>query len=219
MHQRLKTAQAWIDERSLRERVLLFAAAAAVLVGGFWSLLDQLGQERNRLSEERRRLESEQQVAEVRLQALLRELSIDPSIPLRAQAIELQRRSAQLKEQLAAAQRLLIPGEAMGQVLHELLANHPEVQLVSLKSLPPTRLGGEGQHNEPKERTPLLYRRGVEVVVEGTYQALLAYVEAIEAGHQRFLWGSVRFAVVEHPRLRMVLTLYTLSTDPNWLTV
>lgn len=64
-----------------------------------------------------------------------------------------------------------------------------------------------------------LFRHGVEVRLEGSYSDLHAWLAQIEAAQQKLLWGGVRLSVVEHPRARIVLTIYTLSTDKTWLAI
>jgi MSHA biogenesis protein MshJ len=64
-----------------------------------------------------------------------------------------------------------------------------------------------------------LYRQGVDLEVEGSYEALLAYCQALEALPQHVLWGGMHLKADRHPRLVMTLRLYTLSPDRNWLVI
>ena len=64
-----------------------------------------------------------------------------------------------------------------------------------------------------------LYRHGVELKLEGSFTELHAYLSALERQEKRLLWGALRFEVQEHPRSRLTLLIYTLSTDKAWLTL
>ena len=64
-----------------------------------------------------------------------------------------------------------------------------------------------------------LYRHGVELVLEGGFNDLLAYLLAAEALPQRMLWGSVSLKVEQHPRSVLTLHVYTLSRDRHWLEI
>ena len=66
---------------------------------------------------------------------------------------------------------------------------------------------------------PTLYRHGVELVLEGGFNDLLAYLLAAEALPQRMLWGSVSLKVEQHPRSVLTLRVYTLSRDRHWLEI
>lgn len=64
-----------------------------------------------------------------------------------------------------------------------------------------------------------VYRHGVELTLTGSYSDLLAYLDAVEKMPWKVLWGEVRLETDRHPRLRMRLTLYTLSLEREWLTL
>ena len=61
--------------------------------------------------------------------------------------------------------------------------------------------------------------KGVDLEVEGSYEALLAYCQALEALPQHVLWGGMHLKADRHPRLVLTLRLYTLSPDRNWLVI
>jgi MSHA biogenesis protein MshJ len=64
-----------------------------------------------------------------------------------------------------------------------------------------------------------LYRQGIELVVEGSYADLLAYLRAIEAMPQQMLWGGLTLKVERSPKVVMSLRLYVVSEDRNWLEI
>ncbi len=64
-----------------------------------------------------------------------------------------------------------------------------------------------------------IYQHGIEVRIAGTYNDLLDYLTALERMPQQLLWHSVSLTVEKYPRSVLVLRLYTLSLERNWLTV
>ena len=66
------------------------------------------------------------------------------------------------------------------------------------------------------ETLPLTH--GVEVVVEGRYLDLVAYLERLERQPWDLFWGSTQL-YADYPRSRLKLTLYTLSLERAWLIV
>lgn len=213
-----------IDARSLRERLLVFAAAALALVMMVSTLvLDPLTAKRKALLQTLQDHATRMEATRMQVQVLVRDRARDPDAELTARLAALKARSAELEERLAAFQQGLVSAERMADVLRDLLARHQAVRLIALKSLPATGIGADGRPVEAeaggKAAAPLLYRQGVEITVEGTYADLLAYAESIEAAPWRLLWGGAKLSVVEYPRSRLTLILYTLSPDKPWLSV
>lgn len=64
-----------------------------------------------------------------------------------------------------------------------------------------------------------LYRHGVELVIEGSYPDLLAYLQALEAMPQHVLWGGMSLKVLQHPTTQLTVRLYTVSRERHWLEI
>ena len=105
-------------------------------------------------------------------------------------------------------------------------AFHPELQnrllkLVNLKTLPVSTLLGD--QNATGAATGgggfALYKHGVEMEVQGSYLELLGYLSQLEKSPWRMFWSRVKMDVKEYPKVRLTLTLYTLSMDKTWLSI
>lgn len=128
----------------------------------------------------------------------------------------------QLRAELAALQARMAAAETQGltndlvtpaqmlPLLEHLLSRQNGLTVRSLQSLGQNTLG---------EGSPVIYRHGVELTVEGRYGDLLDYLRALEASPQRLLWGSLQLKVLQHPQVRMTLRLHTLSTDAHWVEI
>lgn len=128
----------------------------------------------------------------------------------------------QLRAELAALQARMAAAETQGltsdlvtpaqmlPLLEHLLSRQNGLTVRSLQSLGQTTLG---------EGSPVIYRHGVELTIEGRYSDLLDYLRALEASPQRLLWGSLQLKVLQHPQVRMTLRLHTLSTDAHWVEI
>lgn len=159
-----------------------------------------------------------------RLQAelvgLQQALSHDPDAAGKSELSTLQAERDRLDEQLRQFGSSLVRPEEMNGLLERLLARQPGLQLLSLKTLPPSGVLGERANEGEKqagERAFDLYRHGVEIRLEGNFSQLQIYVEQLEKLQQRLLWGALNYRVIEHPRAEMSLTVYTLSPDRAWL--
>jgi MSHA biogenesis protein MshJ len=127
---------------------------------------------------------------------------------LQAELAALQARTAQADAQ-GRTSDLVSPAEMLP-LLEQLLGRHSGLKLRSLQSLGRTALG---------PGTPILYRHGVELTVEGRYIDLLDYLKTLEASPQRVLWGSLQLKVIQHPQVLLTLRLHTLSTDAHWVEI
>ncbi|MQA41784.1 type II secretion system protein GspM [Rugamonas aquatica] len=66
-------------------------------------------------------------------------------------------------------------------------------------------------------QTPLLYRHGVQLVLQGSYLEMIDYLEALEALPTQLFWGAAALDAEQYPQARLTLTLYTLSLDQKWI--
>jgi MSHA biogenesis protein MshJ len=72
------------------------------------------------------------------------------------------------------------------------------------------------QQPQPKPRE-LLYRHGVEIVLQGSYLDMVSYMEALESLPVQLFWGKAKLDAQQYPNSRLTLTLYTLSLDQKWM--
>jgi MSHA biogenesis protein MshJ len=80
----------------------------------------------------------------------------------------------------------------------------------------PPNTAGAGQGAMPKPRE-LLYRHGVEIVLQGSYLDMIQYMDALQALPNQLFWGKARLDAGQYPNSRLTLTLYTLSLDTKWM--
>jgi MSHA biogenesis protein MshJ len=108
------------------------------------------------------------------------------------------------------------------------------VRIIRLRNLPATPLveKDSGQTvsaaaNAPAPATPVpdrqdgnrrVYKHGVQVLIEGPYLDLLAYVTRLEKQPWQVYWGRA-VMTADYPQAQVELTLYTLSLDKAWLVV
>jgi len=71
----------------------------------------------------------------------------------------------------------------------------------------------------PPRQEELLYRHGVQVVLQGSYLDMMAYMESLERMPSQLFWGKARLDAENYPAARLTLTLYTLSLDTKWISL
>lgn len=229
---RWRALQRRFDQRNQRERLLMIAATAALvlmLVDALW-----LGPAL-RAFKAARAQQTSSQAAVQGLQADLGQLANQGSQQARARQTELAQWRQRVRDgdtALRSHEDSLVGPDRMIELLEHLLARQGEVRVRAMRSLGRSDLlAPNGNTNAAvavpgaagtaaaAPGAPSLYRHGVELVLEGGFADLLAYLRAMEALPQRVLWGSVSLKVEQHPRSVLTLRVYTISRDRHWLEI
>lgn len=222
-------ARSRIDEMSLRERAMIFAAAAFVVISLInATLLDPLLARQKALSGQVVQQQEKMKDLQAQMQNLLQAKRDDEHSPLR-------NRLAQLKQQLqmqdnylqSRRDRMVEPNKMAG-LLEQVLGKNDKLQLVALKTLPVSLLAEKPQTAEGVAQPATavgnsgqkqIFKHGVQITVRGGYLSLLQYLAALEKLPAQMFWGEVSLSVDKYPDAVLTLTLYTLSLDKTWLTV
>ncbi|MGH8708040.1 MAG: type II secretion system protein GspM [Burkholderiales bacterium] len=215
MNDLLKRYAERIDNATLRERVMLFAAAALVLVFVVNAILIKpLRDSQRRLSSDIARNEGELRTIQSEVQRMARARGGDPDARNRDRAAALRAEMAALDEQVADEQRRFTTPQRMRDVLEEMLQRDKRLRLIDLKTLPVTDMAAsQGQAGRR------VFRHGVELTLAGGYLDLHAYLSALEGLPTQLYWGRAEMSVAEYPVATLKLIVYTLSFDQAWLVV
>jgi MSHA biogenesis protein MshJ len=223
------TLAARIDRATLRQRIGLFLAGAAVVLYVMYMLaFDPLLREQARL----RAQVAQQRVAmagvDAQITTLVDAFARDPDAASRQRLATARAETRRLGDSLASMQKGLVAPEQMAPLLQTILRANGRLQLVALATLPVTAVGGPPPSVVPPAAataaaapapavTGLLYRHGVQVTVRGSYGDMIDYMAALERLPTQLFWGQAQLAVEDYPRTQVTLTLYTLSLDSKWM--
>lgn len=167
--------------------------------------------------------------------------NVDPDAANRRRLTQVKQELAAVSERLADFEDGMVPPARMQAFLQGLLARNRAIELLELKTLPVTLVGTSpkieiqagttapaakdaGKDKAAQEEADPgsgggIYQHGIEIRLAGDYNGLLNYLAELERMPQRLLWNSVSFTVEKYPRNIMVVRVYTLSLDRNWLVV
>lgn len=214
LRDRLHHLGEWLEARSRRERALGLLATMALLGGVFWFLVAAPGLARMQAAEVRA-LEAREAQARVadEVAQLAGRLKQDPDAAVRAEIREVRARIDELTASLRHLTADLIPPDRMKRVLRRLLSDDSGTRLIALRTRATETI------LEPDEQGPGIYRHGVELVFEADYDATTAWLERVEELPWRFGWRRLEYEVIDHPRARVSLRLFTLSGHEDWLGV
>ena len=222
-----------MDGGSLRERALVFAASATVLIALLNTLLidPQLATQR-RLSREVAQRQVEMRTLQEQLQAVALARQADPDREIRFKLDALKLKVSEIEARLLEEQRKFAPPEQVGVLLGEMLSRNRKLQLVDMRTLPVASFAGNAAEAEkaPPQKSAAakpaapagggqIYRHGVEITVSGSYLDLLAYLKDLEKLPSQLYWGKLDLAVSAHPQVTLKLSVYTLSLNLAWLVV
>lgn len=237
---RLQGAGERVDRMSLRERVLVFVVGVALVYVAWQTLLMDPITARGKASEQR------VEAARTRL-AQMNTATANGSP--RLQALErrraLQQQLASLNEQLRDAAGGFVAPDRMADLLRDVLEKQRGLRLVSLRNLPVENLAalalpeataaaatgptpgavvdsapasGASNATEPDAAAgPFVHP--VEVVVEGDFASIVAYLRALEALQWQVQWRRLDLAAGDYPNNRVRIEIGTLGLTRDWMTV
>ncbi|PWF47736.1 hypothetical protein [Massilia glaciei] len=213
-------ASARIDGLTLRERAILFGTTAALLVFMvfFFYLNPQYAKQKALLSQ---MAHNQDQIAGVEAEIVLKiqAHTVDPDAVDRARLEQITGEADKLSASLMALQQGMVPPERVIPLLGQMLRAHGGLKLKSLRTL------GEAAATDAAAAAPatagaasaLLHQHGVELVVQGSYSDMVAYMASLERMQGQVFWASAAMRVDEYPNATLTLSLYTINLDKKWL--
>jgi MSHA biogenesis protein MshJ len=216
-----------VDDMSLRERAMIFVAAAFVVISLMnVTLLDPLLARQKTLSTQVIQQQEKMKELQAQMENLLQGKRDDEHSPLHDRMAQLKQ---QLKEQdsyLQSRRDRLVAPDKMAGLLRQVLNKNGSLKLVELKTLPASLLienpQGTADNSPEEQKLPdqkQIFKHGVRITVRGGYLDLLRYVTALEKMPSQMFWGEAILNVEKYPDATFTLTLYTLSLDKTWLAV
>jgi MSHA biogenesis protein MshJ len=209
-----------IDAASLRERALIFFAAAFVVVALLNTvLISPMLAKQRRISGDVSQLQSDLGLMQEQNRIALHQRDVDPDAANRGKLEQLKRQLAENEKRIQDKQDRLVPSDRIADLLEDILTRNRKLELVDLKKLPAVGLSDAATTSGAKVASRQIFRHGVEITLKGNYLDLLAYVAELEKLPLRMYWTRMDLAAGTYPAVTMKLSVYTLSLDKNWLVV
>lgn len=227
-----------VDGMSLRERALIFAAVAFLLVSLINVLfLDPLLAQQKKLSGQVVQQQEKMKEIQAQIEATLQARRADADSPQRQRLSQIRQQLTEGDAYLQSRRDRLVQPEKMASLLQQVLNKNGQLQLVNLQTLPVAPLiekaapaaplienaAPEGADIAPAHAAAgsdkQVFRHGVQITVRGSYPELLRYLTALERLPVQMFWGMAKMNVVQYPTAELTLTLYTLSLGKIWLLV
>ena len=207
------------DALAVRERAMIFGAAVVVVYFTWQSLLMDPLLVRGK--------QAEQRLADARVHMTAIDqagaaATDDPLVVTARRNLALRARLGELDAELQTVSQGYVAPERVADLLREILARQQGLSLVSLANLPVESLSQapsakDAQPLAADDRGPFLHP--VEMVVEGDYPSIVAYLRALEALPWRIHWQQLDLSVGNYPVSRVRIVIGALSLSREWMKV
>ena len=226
------------DALSVRERIMIFGASAALLMFiVFYLFIDPQLARRKALADTIAQRQQAVAAIDAEMAQRMAAHAADPNVQDRIRLERIRQEVLQMRHGLQSAQNGLVAPERIVPMLQQLLKQQASLRLVSLATLPSGAMGqgghvaskasasasaaapaGQSPADAESAKAPaVLYRHGVEIVLRGNYLDMVNYMDAVEAMPSHVFWGKLNMQVEQYPNATLSLTLYTLSLDEKWI--
>ena len=229
LKERIEKIATKVDSLSLRERALIFAAAAFLVASLIDSLfLTPLLDKQKRLFTQVVQQQEKMKEIQAQISSLLQAKQEDANSPQRERIRALRQQIADGDAYLKERRDKLVPPEKMAELLEQVLKKNDRLQLVALNTLPVSLMIEPSADAAAEQSAAALqasvvekqiYKHGVQIKVRGSYADLLQYLTMLEKLPTQMIWGEAKMEVEQHPAVELTLTLYTLSLDKTWLQI
>jgi MSHA biogenesis protein MshJ len=211
------TAAERLDALSLRERALIFGAAFTLAYLSWQSFLmrpltARASGAEQRLTAARQHMAAIEQAASTAI--------VDPVLGAAARNQALKGRLSGLDAELRSAAQGYVAPERMTDLLRAILATQRGLKLVSLTNLPVESLSPKAVTPagiDATDRGPFLHP--VELVVEGDYVSVVAYLRALEVMPWKIHWRQLELVAGDYPVNRVHILIGVLSLSSEWMSV
>ena len=226
------------DALSVRERIMVFGASAALLIFMVvYLFVNPQLDKRKALADTIAQRQQAVAAIDAEMAQRMAAHAADPNLQDRVRLERIRQEVQQMRQALQSTQNGLVAPERIVPMLQQLLKQQASLRLVSLATLPSGAMG-QGGHvaskasasasaaapagqspadAEPAKAPAVLYRHGVEIVLRGNYLDMVNYMDAVEAMPSHVFWGKLNMQVEQYPNATLSLTLYTLSLDEKWI--
>ncbi len=202
------------EQLSARERGMISVASAAVVGLLMYMPLEAQWIESGKLQQQVESITVENNALVEQIALYKQKLAQDPNEELNAKKVRLTQQMAVVDEQLDVQTVDMVPAKNMPAMLSELLGRVKGVKLIAFDTIAPTPLLSMGENDELN-----VYSHGMKLTLEGDYFSTLKFIQAVENMPNKLYWKQLDYAVTKYPKASVVLELYSLSINKDFISV
>lgn len=214
MKEKLQELAVRFDVLSQRER-LMVASVIFLLVGMMcYFPLESLLIKYNKLALQNKGVIVENKMLIKQMAVYKKRLAQDPNDEYKSRFSVLEQQNRELDKQLSFQMVGMVPAEHMAELLGQLLEKIKGIRLQEFQSIVPIPLLPVGE-----EKKMNLYSHGIRLTFQGDYFSVYKFVQAIETMPSKLYWKRMEYQVDKYPIANVVLELYTLSINKDFISV
>jgi MSHA biogenesis protein MshJ len=225
MLDKLRLIQEKIDARILRERALICVSLLALLFM-VWDFLVLAPMHKKLVEKETavKAMQSQQTALQTQLATIQMALLNDPNQQKNQQIQQLQSDVSIADEKLQNASQNIIRADMLPQVMQDVLAKTAQLSLLKVDTLPVTELNTAiAKSSNPSAadaNVPVgVYKHPVELTFVGDFAQVLNLLLALESLPWKFYWQSLDYRVAQYPNAKVILRVYSISSEEGLLGV
>lgn len=214
MRKQLYSLRLLIDKTNHRERYLMLVVIAALILALTQGILILTGLDKH--DKLQARIETKQRETQLMEQALLDYQAAinNPRVSvLQSKNEDLLERIATLEQSIDDINEKLMSPNRMISLVKELLDEQDDLTVLTFNVLPIQTIESNVDGGN------LFYQHGLNMTLEGSYEALTEYLAAIESLEHQLFWDDLIVETDRFPVLTIQLKVHTLSQDKEWLNV
>ncbi len=218
----MKELRTKVSAMSEREKWMLVVTGFVLVVGILdFFLIQPMRDQRAAFEQQINTVRSQQADFAQQQEELVLQIEADPAMAMQRQIEGLEKSISTNEVKLKEFTTSLVSPVEMSNMLRELVSQSRGLKLIEFENLAVAPLIDDPDMQEGadvEQATEFgLFRHPVRVVFEGNYQDTLDYLTKLEQIDNKFYWQRFDYQVLQHPKARVTINIYTLSTQQWWI--
>jgi MSHA biogenesis protein MshJ len=199
-----------VASMTVRERVMVCLVGVVLFVfPGFFGFIESNTKSISDLKTVIANQKTELQSVSSELEIWQGKLTGDPNEIMRKDISDMEKELKLLDQVLSKETVNLIDAGQMPEILTNVLSVGGTISIQGVESLKPKTLLKKGN--------VALYQHGIRVTLRGKYLDILSHLKNLEGMEHNFYWSSMDYKVDEYPYAVVILELYTLSINKDFI--
>lgn len=195
MNERIKQFKSWLEERELRERLLIAGLFWALFYAIFsLFLFNAIDAERKELAASIK--QARDKIRNWKLQ--LNYLSKIPETPLYKEWVSHNQNYQNLKQTYKDILGKPI-AEQWKDIMKSVLRNHPNISVDQVKTLPETVY----QPSSTGDKRGAIYQEQMQLSIFGGFKDVVNYLQILESGLPNIYWNTLNYEVEDYPMAKV----------------
>ena len=209
----------WVNERPLRERLLIGATLLVItLAAADWAVLQPLRENAQSYSHEIERLRSDVATRRAAFAEKLGEMQRHERELGETAITRLREEIRRLKNSVDRGVLSTISPTEMVAVLQEMFSRDSAVTLTAVENAAPEAIVGlTTLVGEREQFTPMLFKHSLTIEFTGNYTKIVEFLKRVEALDWDLIWDDFSIVMEDYPIARARIVLHTLSLEKGWV--